>query len=83
MISQTKFLMVLAFLCIVLACQSEAKPIVARNTQTFMINNLTLIYIQINMFLCIYKGFITILMGDNGAYFNRCYNNFVGAALFY
>jgi hypothetical protein len=83
MISYTKFLMIFAFLCIVLAYQGEAKPIVAANTQTFVINNLTLIYIQINMILCLYKGFITIIMGDNGKYFNSCYSNFVGAALFY
>jgi hypothetical protein len=75
--------MILAAVCVLFLSGAGASPIVAKDIQTFWLNNFTLLYIQINMFLCIYKGFITILLGDGGKYFDNCYSNFVGSALFY
>eukprot|EP00347_Sterkiella_histriomuscorum_P021342 403334321 len=75
------FIVLVSFLIMTLSV--EAAPLVKKNTQTFIQNIFTLFWAQSNLTFCIVGSTWMLLLGDQGGYFNRCFDNFISTALFY
>ena len=69
-------------LFVVSASASETHE-VERSKLSARVNMMTLIHVQWMMFFCLYGSFTALFWADHGAYFDRCFNNFVKKPVFY
>ena len=61
----------------------EEKPQVEASQQAMSLNLITLFQVQTMMFWCLFGSFTSLFWADGGAYYRRCFSNFVAMPMFY
>ena len=75
-------LLVALMMCLTVTCTSNGHD-VEFNNASYGQNFITLSYVTGTMFWCLIGSFTSLFWADGGAYFRRCFSNFVSKPVFY